>query len=230
MRSLVAGTLFSALLLLTAGSASATGVPYENWTETWIFPEEGPNGLEWNVGGFYSGSEQWELFDLVPSAESSEVYEQDSFLGWQVSITIPNFVDPLPKKILKVLFEGNGDLGSENIFAPSVLSIVATDTLYGGGPTTVIECPESDDCHLSWQDSQVTPGDPDLLQVWEIWHLYPNPDWEVVTVFIPAEFDPISFHVITQSVGDVVPEPSSLVLVSLGLLGLARFGRPRHAA
>jgi len=27
-----------------------------------------------------------------------------------------------------------------------------------------------------------------------------------------------------------VPEPSSLVLVSLGLLGLARFGRPRHAA
>lgn len=228
MRSVVAGMLFSALLWLPAGEASANNFPFENFTETWLSLQETPNGSQWSIDQFDSGSQQWQLFDLAPSVESSEVFDpfsqQDGLLGWDVHVTLPNFVDPLTTKKITVIFKG---FNLESQALPTVTEIVATDTLFGGGPTSSVICSQQPDaCRLAFSDTSILDGQPALLKVVEIWELHPNPDWETLDFFIPAEFVPQSFHIVTESFGDV-PEPSTLAMLSVGLSGLLVAGRRR---
>jgi len=219
MRQLAAGLLLSLTTLLFAGPAAAVGDVH--FTETWLSP--GDSG--WEIDDFHWFSPTYELFDLAPSVISEEIFEGDVFVGWNVEVTVPNIVDPLPTKHVKVLVEGFNP-GSSTL--PSVLSIVATDTLFGGGPTTTTVCPR--ECELlssgtffASGNNQGEPGEP--LSYFEIWEMHPNPDWETVEVFIPAEFEPSAFHITTHS----IPEPGTLVLASGGLVGLLVAGRRRRA-
>ena len=219
----MAGLLCLALLSFPAGTATANNFP--NSTETWVSLGEGPNGPEWQIDGFSSFSEDWDLFDLQPSVISSPVGGDSGLIGWEVMVTIPNFVDPLPTKSIKVVFEGGNP---ESSSLPFVQSIVAFDTLFGGGATSEIVCPE--DCELFSSGTVFDENEQGQLitRVFEGWELHPNPDWEKITVFIPVEFEPLSFHIRTLSFGEVVPEPSSLALVSMGRIGLATAGRRRR--
>jgi hypothetical protein len=91
---------------LPIGHASASGIPFENWTETWVGIGEGPDGPEWTMDGFYSESNDWELYDIAPSVIAEPVFIEDELFGWEIDVTVPNFADPLPNKPIKVVFEG----------------------------------------------------------------------------------------------------------------------------
>lgn len=226
MRIWMAGLLCAALLSIPTGTATATNLPPPNSTETWVSLGEGPDGPQWQIDGFSSFSEDWELFDIEPSVIGSLVPgDQGEPIGWNVSVTIPNFVDPLTTKSIKVVFEG---ANPEPESLPFVQSIIAVDTLFGGGATSEIVCPE--DCELIFAEFRVDENEEGELigQAFERWELHPNPDWETINVFIPFEFELTSFHIRTRSFGEVVPEPSSLALVTAGLLGLATAGRRRR--
>ena len=51
--------------------------------------------------------------------------------------------------------------------------------------------------------------------------MFPNPDWEVVKIFVPEAFELQSIKIVTQS----IPEPGTVALLVVGLLGLGRASR-----
>ena len=64
------------------------------------------------------------------------------------------------------------------------------------------------------------PG-PELVT--EAWEMFPNPDWEVVKIFVPSAFELESIQIATQS----IPEPATAALLLAGLFGLGLAGRRR---
>lgn len=221
MRNWLAAAFAAVLMILPVGHASASGMPFDNWTETWVGLGEGPNGPQWTMDGFYSQSDDWELSDVTPSVLFEPFFVGDELFGWDISITIPNFVDPLPNKLIKIVFESSNP--NKDYPLPWVTGIVAWDTPFGtGGEASSVVCPE--DCDFLGGAAWIT--EEETLRYLEQWELHPNPDWEVVSVFVPAAFDPIGLHIITSSFGEV-PEPGTLALLSVGLIGLGMAGRRR---
>lgn len=216
MRRSAAGTSFAVLLLSflwLPGPASAHSIDpnSQNVTTTWIdFESVFQPTVE-----FISGSNEYELtgeFDF-PTVSVGEG-PGDSLL---VEIRIPNFVDPLDTKKLQITFVGGNPEPSD---LPSVFEISAVDTPFpGGGPEVVVFGshfltldPVIDDQGYHWS---------------EFWVIHPNPDWETVKVVIPRTFEILAMHIETRSF-NLVPEPSALALVGIGLLGFTIAGRRRR--
>ena len=103
--------LFVALLLVT-GPASANTVV--NWTETWIEFD----GEEWQVTGFmWDQDSEFDIVDLDPVGTPGVIDDpiilaativdfQEFAIGTVLEVVVPNFFDPLPKKIVELLFIG----------------------------------------------------------------------------------------------------------------------------
>jgi hypothetical protein len=218
-------TALLAALLLVAGPASANST-YANWTETWIEFD----GEEWQVTGFmWDDDSEFDLVDIDPLGTpgvlddpfilAATVLEFDQIvIGTVLEVVVPNFFDPLPMKIVELLFIGQDD-GAQGSDFPRGLDIIGADApFFGGGPAvpvlgTIVAAERSDE----FFDDTVRTS------YYERWDLFPNPDFETVKVFIPVTFELSSFHITTQS----VPEPSTLALVSFGLVGLVVGGKRR---
>ena len=213
MRSLFAGIL-SAALLFVAGPSGANALPANavNWTETWIEFD----GQEFIISGFaFDDDSPYDLVPFDPTVQADFVsftLSTSTFLvGAIVEVTIPNFFDPLPTKLVDVVFIGaNG--GAAGLELPRVLDIIGADAPFFPPPGPALPV------YGEFLSATCAPERCD-----EHWVMHPNPDFETVKVFIPTAFEFVSMHIVTQS----VPEPGALALVAVGLVGLLAAGRRR---
>ena len=209
MRSWMAGILTTALLLTAAAPASALPSTDDlvNWTETWINGNYELEEFTFDEDSEYSLG----AFD-TPVINFDAVLAGTQVLGTIITVTLPNFFDPLPEKNIYIAFEG-GNGGAQGNDFPFVTSIIGSDSEYPGGGGSV-------PVFGSLVDGSVMCTSMLCEQEWLI---EPNPDFETITAFIPTAFEFTSMHIVTQS----VPEPGVTALFGIGVLGLAMAGRRR---
>jgi hypothetical protein len=211
MRSRFAG-LLSAVLLFVALPSGATALSSDlvNWTETWIEFD----GEEFVITGFeFDENSVFELVSFDPFIQTDFVLfglsTSTLLVGAIVEITIPNFFDPLPTKLIDIVFHGSND-GAAGLELPRVLDIIGADAPFFPPPGPALPVV-----------AEFVSATCSSTQCDEHWVMHPNPDFETVKVFIPTGFEFLSMHITTQS----VPEPGALALVGGGLLGLLAAGR-----
>ena len=57
--------------------------------------------------------------------------------------------------------------------------------------------------------------------------MFPNPDFEIVKLYVPVDFELQTINIATQST--VIPIPASIWLLGSGLLGLVAVARRNRA-
>ena len=187
------------VLSFTQGVAQADVVPGEtNTTKTMFDAVTGQTDFSWEEDSHYAitGTEV-----LVKSAEIGG--------GTLYEFAIPNFWDPLPKKIIEIEMEG-ANAGASEFELPSVLDIIGADSDFDkGGPAVPV-------------DGLFVDGRKSPTLVTEVWEMFPNPDFEIVKIYAPVEFELQSISIGTQS---LVPVPAAVWLFGSGLLGLIGISR-----
>jgi hypothetical protein len=194
-----------AVLLLASGAQAISVIP-ENGTVTDFVVEGQTLSFEWDQNSSY---------DIVHD-EAGLFQNEISFPGCLpldgtfFAFVIPNFYDPLPKKTVDITLGGSNP-GASGTDLPHVLFILGADAPYNAPGASF---PVSGD-----QVSRVAGAE----LVTEAWEMFPNPDWEIVSIFVPSAFDLTSIRIETQS----IPEPTTAALMAAGLFGLALAGRRR---
>ncbi len=142
------------------------------------------------------GPSEYELADFNVTIFGQRVFDGDLIL-----VNLPNFVDREPVKFI--------DISLHYFLDP--ITTISSDILFFAFDT----------------ESDVSASEPRLMEkefdprtglVWEKWkmELYPNPDWELLDIFVPGNIAALEIH--TQS----IPEPSAAGLLGLVILLAAR--------
>ena len=203
-----APTLAALAVLLLASGAQANSVLPVNGTITEFAVEGQTLSFEWDQDSSYDivhdevGLFQHEI--CVPGCLPIE--------GTFYAFVIPNFHDPLPKKTIDVTMVGSNPSAGEADL-PSVLLVIGADFPYLGSDPSWPD--------LVWGSRVSGNSAPELVT--EAWEMFPNPDWEVVKIFVPSAFELTHIRIETQS----IPEPTTAALMAAGLFGLALAGRRR---
>jgi len=136
MHSFARGLLLLVLAISVAPQARASSMPQSlvNWTETWIEIDAGG----FVISGFeYDDTSVFDLVDFDPVVQTDFVSfglsGSEFLVGAIVEVTIPNFFDPLPRKLVDIVFEGaNGNAAGLEL--PRVLDIIGADAPFSPPP------------------------------------------------------------------------------------------------
>ena len=128
--------------------------------------------------------------------------------GFDVTVELPNWVDQLPEKHMRVHLSWLGDL------PPEVTQITGISDVDGSGSGTAT--------HVG--SSPVGPITPAGSYQYHDWILEPNPDWESITINVPEGTELMRVTVDTVS----IPEPGTVGLLAAGA-GLMLLRRRRAA-
>lgn len=128
-------------------------------------------------------------------------------VGGDLEFSIPNFVDPLGAKLIRIQFKYDRS-GAGSGAETQVIDILGSD------PTGAVSA------LLLLHSTPVIDGD--FAFGYEDWILHPNPDWEKITVSNTAAFRLAEVVIDTIS----IPEPATLLLIGAAILGLG-FARRR---
>ncbi len=152
-----------------------------------------PSGLGPNAT--IIGNVQW---DNAYDGNGAWVFGSDGF----IDLEVPNWIDQEPFKFLRLQVTYIGNV------APSILGIAASDA----GGNAYVSAPSS--------PPVITNIDPTngVFLVYEDWEIVPNPDYEIISLFVPVD------TAVTEIVLDTisVPEPATLALLTFGLAALRR--------
>ena len=155
------------------------------------FASFGPS--TWNMAVFETGPSNYPLDQTPPSASGDETH---------TTIILPNFIDPLPLKLMRIQmsFEGpvSGDLLGFDLIAHDP---VQTSWIVVGGSGTGF-------ANFHWVDIEIRP----------------NPDWEEIIIpFGSFENGFIAGNLWLIEIDTVsIPEPATLSLLAIGGLALLR--------
>jgi hypothetical protein len=162
----------------------------------------------------YDQTSPYEITGTEVILNTNDIYTTFG-MGAMYQFVIPNFYDPLPMKTLEITMQGAYE-GASRFDLPGVFEIIGADSDYfNGGPAQPV--------FGSFVSGTLSP-----TLVTEYWEMFPNPDYEIVKLFVPVEFELQSISIATQS--SVVPIPASIWLFGSGLLGLAGIARRKMAA
>jgi hypothetical protein len=129
---------------------------------------------------------QYELSFLAPRVTVDTIIDGDE--GAKIyEFVIPNFYDPLPKKTVEITMTGaNSD--ASGVELAEVLDVIGSDSLFG-------------------EDSPALPAYGEFVNgseqptiVNQLWNIFPNPDYEIVKIWVPNAFNLVSIEIVTQSV------------------------------
>ena len=120
---------------------------------------------------------------------------------------MPNFIDPLPVKHLRIQVTYFGN----DLLFPKITSIAGHDSMPPGDVQGIFKD------HVV--DNALTPG---ALYFYEDWIMFPNPDWEVIDIFVP---DTVQLQEVVIDTISTVPIPSAIILFASALGGLGFLGR-----
>ena len=190
-----------ALISYTPGSVSASTITTSNATFTSFDATTGNITFDWDNNSIYDVTgTNVTLYDNGITMPGTGV------VGTVYEFVIPNFFDPLPIKKIEITMQG-ANSGASGYELPGVLDIIGADSDFiNGGPALPVLG--------SFVSGTVSP-----MLITEYWEMFPNPDFEIVKLFVPVAFELQSINIATQST--VVPVPASLWLFGSGLLGLA---------
>ena len=202
-------SLLVVVLLWNASLVEASTITAPNNTLTTFDAVSGGITFDWDKNS---------IFDItgtdVTVSQSNITITGPQVVGTVYEFTIPNFYDPLPMKKIEITMQGaNGN--ASGLALPSVLDVIGADSDYSnGGPALPVPG--------SFVSGKTSP-----TLVSEYWHMFPNPDFEIVTLYVPVEFELQSINIATQST--VVPIPASIWLLGSGLFGLMAMAKRNRA-
>jgi hypothetical protein len=190
-----------ALTSYTPGYVSASTITTSNATLTTFDATTGNITFDWDQNSIYEVTGT-----SVTLYGNNITMPGTGVVGTVYEFVIPNFYDPLPMKKIEISMLG-ANSGASGYELPGVLDIIGSDSDFiNGGPA------------LPVLGSFVSNTISSTL-VTEYWEMFPNPDFEIVKLYVPVEFELQNINIATQST--VVPIPASLWLFGSGLLGLA---------
>lgn len=192
-----------ALAFIAAPLTAHAAASLPNGTTTTYDAVAGSVAFEWDLSSAYSitGTDVTVHVDDI-------VIPGPAVVGTLYEFVIPNFYDPLPKKTITVTLEG-GNSDAQGLELPTVLDIIGADSAYGiPSPALPVV-------------AEFVSGSSTSTLVVQEWVMFPNPDFEIVKIFAPIDFDLQLVTIETQS----VPLPAAAWLFGAGLVGLMRIAR-----
>jgi hypothetical protein len=206
--SLLKNYLFTLALLaglapFISGPVSASTITSSNATKTTYDAVTGDLVFDWDPASQYSITGTSVVLNIDDIITSGPLV-----VGTLYEFVIPNFYDPLPMKKIEITMAGSNP-GARGLALPSVLDIIGADSDFNnGGPALPV--------FGSFVDGMISP-----TLVTEYWEMYPNPDFEIVKLYVPVEFELRSIMISTQSTA--VPLPAAAWLFGSGILSLVGF-------
>ena len=185
-------------VVFLVGAPGAQAAMVKNWTETIYTVSSEKLDFDWDQNSQYDLSFAEPSVKMIPL-----VIPTANVVGSLYQFLIPNFYDPLYKKTVDITMSG-GNGGAQGLELARVLDVLGSDSLYG------------DEAPALPAPGEFVDGTISSTEVTEMWHIFPNPDYETVTIWAPAGFELGSVKIATQS----VPLPPSVLLLGSTLLGL----------
>ncbi len=203
MSTLSACAILVASVSFTQG-ATASSVQLPNSTVTTFDAASGQTAFSWDEHS------NFEITGKTVTVKTNNILAGVTPIGTLYEFVIPNFYDPLPVKTITVEMTG-GNPGASSADVARVLDIIGADSAFGK-PAPALPV---DGVFVNGQSTPTTSV--------ESWEMFPNPDFEIVKIFAPVEFELQNINIMTQST--TVPIPAAAWLFGSGLLGLIGVAR-----
>ena len=195
-------------------AAAATVVSdMENWTVTTYDVSSGDTDFSWDTNS------QYDITGKEVTVKTTNILMGALPIGTLYGFVIPNFFDPLPMKTIEVTMTG-ANSGASSADLPRVLDIIGADADFDkGGPAVPV--------FGAFVSGKSTP-----TVASEFWEMFPNPDFETVSIFAPVGFELQSIMIETLSTAippSAVPVPPAVWLFGSGVMGLLGVARRKRA-